>query len=125
MRTTPMLVCQHFADRSRKGRGGMSSAARRAVAVAIFALVVPLASCASVGSARSGGRPSVVAAENVWGSIAAQLGGDRVTVSSIIDNPNADPHDYEPTTEDARAMASAHFLSENGGGYDPCAQRPL
>src|SRR5207247_3447416 len=101
----------------------MSSAARHAMAVAICALVVPLAGCTSVGSAGSGGRPSVVAAENFWGSIAAQLGGDRVTVTSIIDNPNADPHDYEPTTEDARAMATANFVIENGVGYDALAQR--
>ena len=101
----------------------MSSAVRRAMAMAVCALVVPLASCSGVGSAGSDGRPSVVAAENVWGSIAAQLGGDRVTVTSIIDNPNADPHDYEPTTEDARAMASANFVIENGIGYDPWAQR--
>ncbi|TMK57210.1 MAG: ABC transporter substrate-binding protein, partial [Actinobacteria bacterium] len=101
----------------------MSSAVRHAMAMAICALVVPLASCSGVGSAGSDGRPSVVAAENVWGSIAAQLGGDRVTVTSIIDNPNADPHDYEPTTEDARAMASANFVIENGVGYDPWAQR--
>ncbi|HYX12638.1 MAG TPA: zinc ABC transporter substrate-binding protein, partial [Candidatus Acidoferrum sp.] len=101
----------------------MSSAARHAMAVAIFALVVPLAGCTSVGSAASGGRPSVVATENFWGSIASQLGGDRVTVTSIIDNPNADPHDYEPTTDDARAMASANFVIENGVGYDPWAQR--
>jgi hypothetical protein len=86
----------------------MSSAARHAMAMAICALVFPLASCASVGSAASGGRPSVVAAENVWGSIAAQLGGDRVTVTSIIDNPNADPHDYEPTTEDERADRNSY-----------------
>jgi len=44
-------------------------------------------------------------------------------VTSIIDNPNADPHDYEPTTEDARAMATANFVIENGVGYDPWAQR--
>ena len=101
----------------------MSSAARHAMAVAIFVLVVPLAGCASVGSAAPGSRPNVVTAENVWGSIASQLGGDRVSVTSIIDNPNADPHDYEPTTEDARAMASANFVIENGVGYDPWAQR--
>jgi zinc/manganese transport system substrate-binding protein len=86
-------------------------------------LVVPVASCSRSGNAATGGRPNVVAAENVWGSIAAQLGGDRVTVTSIIDNPNADPHDYEPTTEDARAMAAANFVIENGVGYDPWAQR--
>ena len=101
----------------------MSSAARHAIAAAICVFIVPLAACASVGRAGSGGRPNVVAAENFWGSIAAQLGGDRVTVTSIIDNPNADPHDYEPTTEDARAMATANFVIENGVGYDPWAQR--
>jgi zinc/manganese transport system substrate-binding protein len=76
-------------------------------------------------SGDSGGRPNVVAAENFWGSIASQLGGGRVTVTSIIDNPNADPHDYEPTAADARLMATANFVIENGVGYDPWAQRLL
>ena len=101
----------------------MSSAARYTVAVAICVLVTTAASCARSGSAATGGRPNVVAAENVWGSIAAQLGGDRVTVTSIIDNPDADPHDYEPTTDDARVMAAANLVIENGVGYDPWAQR--
>jgi zinc/manganese transport system substrate-binding protein len=101
----------------------MPSAARHTMVVAICLLVLPVASCSGRGSAASGGRPNVVAAENVWGSIASQLGGDRVSVTSIIDNPNADPHDYEPTTEDARAMAAANFVIENGVGYDPWAQR--
>src|SRR5438552_2033991 len=103
----------------------MSSAVRHAMAMTICALVVPLASCSGVGTAGSDGRPSVVAAENVWGSIAAQLGGDRVDVTSIINNPNADPHDYEPTTADARSMASASFVIVNGIGYDPWAGRLL
>ncbi len=101
----------------------MPSAARHTMVVAICVLVIPIASCSGIGSAASVGRPNVVAAENVWGSIASQLGGDRVTVTSIIDNPNADPHDYEPTTEDARAMATSNFVIENGVGYDPWAQR--
>ena len=88
--------------------------------------VAGLAAC-STGSGSSGGddRPKVVAAENFWGSIAAPLGGDRVDVSSIIRNPNADPHDYEPTTGDARLMASARFIIVNGIGYDPWADRLL
>jgi zinc/manganese transport system substrate-binding protein len=61
---------------------------------------------------------AVVAAENFWGSIASQLGGDRVTLTSLIDNPATDPHDYEPTPSDARAIASAHYVVENGIGYD-------
>src|SRR4051812_16754180 len=60
---------------------------------------------------------AVVAAENFWGSIAAQVGGDRVSVHSIIANPDADPHDYEPTAADGRALANAQYVIENGAGY--------
>jgi zinc/manganese transport system substrate-binding protein len=81
----------------------------------------------STGTAGSDGgdTPNVVAAENFWGSIASQLGGGRVSVTGIISNPNADPHDYEPTATDARSIASADFVIENGIGYDPWAQRLL
>lgn len=65
----------------------------------------------------------VVAAENFWGSIAQQLGGDRVHVTSIITNPATDPHDYEPTVADGRTIATAQLVIENGVGYDPWAAR--
>ena len=71
------------------------------------------------------GRMSVVAAESFWGSIAAQLGGDRVHVTSIIHTPGADPHDYEPTPRDARRMAAAQYVIVNGAGYDPWADEVL
>jgi zinc/manganese transport system substrate-binding protein len=73
----------------------------------------------------SGGRLAVVVGEDVWGSLAAQLGGDLVSVTSIVTNPNADPHDYEPTAADARLVASAGFVIENGIGYDTWMQRLL
>jgi zinc/manganese transport system substrate-binding protein len=65
----------------------------------------------------------VVAAENFWGSIASQLGGGHVAVTSVIDNPNADPHAYEPTPADGRAVASAQYAIVNGVGYDPWAPK--
>jgi zinc/manganese transport system substrate-binding protein len=65
----------------------------------------------------------VVAAESTWGSIAAQLGGSRVQVTSIVANPATDPHDYEPTALDARAFAGAQLVVVNGIGYDPWAAR--
>ena len=65
------------------------------------------------------GRISVVAAESFWGSVAAQLGGDRVHVTSIVRSPDADPHDYEATPRDARQMAAAQYVVVNGAGYDP------
>src|SRR5579862_8552231 len=67
----------------------------------------------------------VVAAENFWGSIAAQLGGDRVQVTSVIANPATDPHDYEPTAVDARTLAGAQLVIVNGIGYDPWATKLL
>ena len=66
-----------------------------------------------------------MAAENFWGSIAAQLGGDRVHVTSVITNPATDPHDYEPTAADARTMAGAQLAIVNGIGYDPWAPKLL
>jgi zinc/manganese transport system substrate-binding protein len=101
--------------------------ARHGIRVAIgLLMILALTSCSAArGVPTSGDKPSVVAAENVWGSIASQLGGDRVRVTSIIDNPNSDPHEYEPTAADARTIASASFVIENGIGYDPWAQRLL
>jgi zinc/manganese transport system substrate-binding protein len=66
---------------------------------------------------------NVVAAENFWGSLAAQLGGSHVKVTSIINNPDADPHDYEPAAADGRAIAGAHLVIINGVGYDPWASK--
>ena len=70
------------------------------------------------GPAAAGGPLKVVAAENFWGSIAAQLGGTKVEVQSIIVNPDTDPHSYEPTAQDARTMAGAKLAIVNGVGYD-------
>jgi zinc/manganese transport system substrate-binding protein len=67
----------------------------------------------------------VVAAENFWGSIASQIGGVHAQVTSIITNPNTDPHAYEPTPADGRTMAGANLVVENGVGYDPWAPRLL
>src|SRR5262249_41940547 len=67
----------------------------------------------------------VAAAENFWGSIAAQLGGDKVAVSSIIANPNTDPHSYEPTAADGVAMARSQLAIVNGIGYDGWASKLL
>jgi zinc/manganese transport system substrate-binding protein len=95
-----------------------------AALLSVLLAAVALGGCgggAATGS--SSGRIDVVAAEDFWGSIAAQLGGDRVDVTSIIANPAADPHDYEPTAEDAREMAVAGVAIVNGIGYDEWAQK--
>ena len=105
---------------------------RIGVAMIVVSLAAFTAGCNSSGksasagtSGTSGGVLNVVAAENFWGSIAAQLGGRAVHVQSIIVNPNTDPHSYEPTAADARTMAGAQLAVLNGVGYDSWAGKLL
>ena len=114
---------------------------RRSVAVrgsavvgAAVLLVVTAAACgprfaagagAGGGASGSSGPILVAAAEGFWGDIAAQLGGDRVDVASIITNPDTDPHGYEATAADARTLAQARLAIVNGVGYDPWASKLL
>jgi zinc/manganese transport system substrate-binding protein len=81
--------------------------------------------CATTSpDARTSGIP-IVAAENFWGSIATELAGTKGSVQSIITNPAEDPHSYEPTAGDARALATAKLVVVNGVGYDPWASQLL
>jgi zinc/manganese transport system substrate-binding protein len=108
---------------------------RFAVGGAAVIAVLTAASCSTSGTAASttgsstaatGGKTiQVVAAENFWGSIASQLGGSHVKVTSIINNPDADPHAYEPTAADARTVAGAQYTIVNGIGYDAWADKLL
>ena len=87
---------------------------------------VALAACgAPPTGAASGMTLQVVAGENFWGSLAAQLGGTHVTVTSIVNNPNTDPHEYESSATDARAFATADYVILNGAGYDDWGQKLL
>jgi zinc/manganese transport system substrate-binding protein len=73
---------------------------------------------AAAPQAANGKVLQVVAAENFWGSLISQLGGTHVQVLSIVSDPNADPHEYESNTTDARAVADADYVIVNGAGYD-------
>ncbi|MBW0090549.1 zinc ABC transporter substrate-binding protein [Pseudonocardia sp. KRD-184] len=84
-----------------------------------------LAGCGSGGAGSGGASPAaddgiltVVASTNVYGSIAQAVGGDAVTVESLIDDPAADPHSYESTPADAATVAAGDIVVYNGGGYD-------
>jgi zinc/manganese transport system substrate-binding protein len=85
----------------------------------VLGLVALAAAC---GSPAPNGLPpgaiSVIAGENFWGSIALQLGGSHVSVQSVVSDPNADPHEYESSANDARAFAEARLVILNGAGYD-------
>ena len=76
----------------------------------------PAANCSNAGKTIP-----VVAAENFWGSLVSQVGGNRVNVTSIVTDPNADPHEYESNAANARAIADACLVIVNGAGYDTWA----
>jgi zinc/manganese transport system substrate-binding protein len=83
------------------------------------ALAVASTACrSSSGTATAGRSITVVAAENFYGDVAQQLGGPSVKVTSIISDPNADPHEYESSPENARVIADAQIVIVNGLGYD-------
>src|SRR6266568_433479 len=108
----------------------LAAAAGAAAAVALAAGCSTAAGTAAAGTGTGAGSGSsrhivVVAAENFWGSIARQLGGTHVSETSIIANPNTDPHDYEPAAGDARTIAGAQLVIVNGIGYDPWAPKLL
>ena len=65
-----------------------------------------------------GGSLSVVASTNVWGDVAAAVGGNLVRVTSVIDDPSQDPHDFEADAETLLQVSKADVVIENGGGFD-------
>ena len=66
---------------------------------------------------------SVLAVENFYASIVQQLGGQCVSVTTILSDPDADPHEFEPTADDVRAFQGAQLVVENGLGYDDFADK--
>jgi zinc/manganese transport system substrate-binding protein len=96
------------------------------VLLALAALLAIFTGCGlATTNGNTSGKVQIVAAENFWGSIAAQLGGSHARVTNIINNPNTDPHDYEASPADARTIAQASYVLFNGVGYDPWVQQLL
>ncbi len=81
-----------------------------------------LAGCGSTSSDQAahatGTLIRVVAAENQYGNVAAQIGGRYVSVTSVESNPNTDPHTYEVSPGVAQAVSAAQVVIQNGIGYD-------
>jgi zinc/manganese transport system substrate-binding protein len=71
------------------------------------------------------GKIAVVAAENFYGDVAQQIGGDTVSVVSILNNPDQDPHLFETSPSIVREIAAAQVVVYNGIDYDPWIERLL
>jgi zinc/manganese transport system substrate-binding protein len=92
-------------------------------AAAGLALVFILGHAAPVTAAED--KIAVVAAENFYGDIARQIGGDRTAVVSIMNNPDQDPHLFETTPAAVRQIAGAQLVILNGANYDPWMEKLL
>jgi zinc/manganese transport system substrate-binding protein len=88
--------------------------------ILICALGVVLAGC---GSGTKSGTLPVVASTNVYGDIARQIGGAHVSVTSVLTDPNADPHLFESGTSNALAVSTARVVIQNGLSYDSFMSR--
>jgi zinc/manganese transport system substrate-binding protein len=67
----------------------------------------------------------VVAAENFYGDMASQIGGANVAVTSILSNPDDDPHLFEASPATAKALSDAKIVIANGVDYDPWMEKLL
>jgi zinc/manganese transport system substrate-binding protein len=102
---------------------------------AMSKLVAALLTCTALFSASFGGTAmaqtaasgtvAVVAAENFYGDVVRQLGGDHVAVTSILSNPDEDPHLFEASPKTARALQNAALVVYNGADYDPWMDKLL
>jgi len=96
-------------------------------AIAVTAAAgLALAGCAAAAPGpgeADDGRVRVVAVTDVYGDVVAQLGGERVSVTSIVSGPAVDPHEYEASTRDQLAVAEADLIVVNGGGLDDFMDR--
>ncbi|MET9830737.1 zinc ABC transporter substrate-binding protein [Streptomyces sp. NPDC006385] len=107
---------------------------RRLIPLIAGACLVSLAGCGSSsdtsgsdaarGPAAASAVP-VVASTNVYGDIAERIGGQKVRVTSIISDPDQDPHSYEASTQNRLALSKAKVVIENGGGYDDFVDRMM
>jgi zinc/manganese transport system substrate-binding protein len=102
---------------------------RRTFCIAVVAAIAVTFFCLGCnrapGAARTTNKLEIVAAENFWGSLVAQLGGEHVDVVYIVSDPNADPHEFASSAATARVFANADYVIVNGAGYDSWGDKLL
>ena len=91
---------------------------RLLTAFSVMLLAILAVACSTSAKSGSNQKIQVVATVDFYGEVAKAVGGDQVSVQSIIDNPAIDPHDYEPTTKVGKQVATANLIVASGIGYD-------
>lgn len=87
-------------------------------ATAVLALVFVVALGHAMPARAAENQITVVAAENFYGDIVRQIGGERIAVVSIMSSPDQDPHLFETTPGIVRQIAAAQIVILNGANYD-------
>ncbi|BDR55010.1 ABC transporter substrate-binding protein [Bombiscardovia apis] len=104
----------------------LTTRVRAATAGALaFVSILALSACsgADFGQEKANGPITVVSSIGQWASLSRQLGGDKVKSQAVISNPNAEAHDYEPTTSDIGLIGRAEMVVVNGADYDAWASK--
>ncbi|RAS37892.1 metal ABC transporter solute-binding protein [Paraburkholderia bryophila] len=99
--------------------GSMLNGAHRALKLSKYVAAATAAFAIGHSAFAADAKIPVVAAENFYGDVVQQLGGDRVDVTSILSNPDQDPHLFEASPKTARALQHASLVVYNGADYDP------
>ena len=73
--------------------------------------------------ASTGGVINAIGTENEYANVLSQIGGKYVSVSSILNNPNTDPHTFEASPQVAQEVSAAKLIVQNGVGYDSWMNR--
>jgi zinc/manganese transport system substrate-binding protein len=113
MRTTPCPPARRCVS------GPLAAATALALSAGLVTLALPAAPAGASGP----GVISAIGVENEYANVLSQIGGRYVSVSSILNNPNTDPHTFEASPEVARAVSAAKLIVQNGVGYDPWMNR--
>ena len=104
----------------RSMRGSASLKAIQQIAAAAGMIVA-----SALGAVADDTKIGLVAAENFYGDVAQQVGGDHIAVVSILNNRDQDPHLFETTPGIVRQIAHAQIVIFNGADYDPWMRRLL
>jgi len=97
---------------------------RVAIAIALLALSACVPTASPAGSTANA-PIAVLGTENFYADLLAQIGGTRVIASSILNDPAADPHEYEASPATAKVVADSKLVIVNGIGYDDFMEKLL
>jgi zinc/manganese transport system substrate-binding protein len=100
---------------------GLARRYQPAISGLVFALALVCSACGSSSSANTSsanGKITAVGAENEYSDVISQIGGQYVSASAVMSDPNTDPHTFESSPKIAKLVSSAQLVVQNGLGYD-------